>query len=263
MVRKPIFVVPLDLGTVAAGNALAGYPAGNLNRHRAIGLTWQSDGNANLWVRGQFGAAQTIDFCAMIAANAQPGTMIRLRLGSTQAEVDGAAPYDSGPLPFINPAITRKDGLYHSHLELPAAQTALWWRIDITGHTGNFQAADIVLGQKIEPGRFYNYDFEYGIADLGSMDFGRFGVVDDQPGMVLRTIDFTLGWQTEAEWEDKFRPMLEVLGLRAFVYLCFDPTPHAYRQSKTYFGVMAKASYAKGSRKPATFSQDFSIKSVI
>lgn len=263
MARKPIFVLPLDLGTIAAGNILAGYPATNLNRHKAIGLTWQTDGNANVWVRGQFATAQAIDFCAVIAANALPGTMIRLRLGSTQAQVDGTAAYDSGAVAFINPSITREDGLYHSHLELPSVQSALWWRIDITGHTGNFQAADIVMGQKVEPSRFYNYDFEYGISDLGNMDFGRFGVPDEEPGKILRTIDFTLGWQTEAEWEERFRPMLEKIGVRGFVYLCFDPTAHAYRQNKTFMGVLAKPSYAKGSRKPATFSQDFSIKSVI
>ena len=263
MARKPIFVLPLDLGTIAAGNTLAGFPASHLNRPNAIGLVWQSEGNSNLWIRGQFATPQSIDCCAVIAANALPGTMIRLRLGTSQEQVDGTAPYDSGPLPFISPLINRSDGLYHSHLELPSVQTGFWWRIDITGHTGNFQAASIVMGQKIEPSRFYNFDFEYGIADLGGMDFGRFGVPDEEPGRILRTIDFTLGWQTEVEWEERFRPMLEKIGVRGFVYLCFDPTAHAYRQAKTFLGVMAKPPYAKGTRKPATFSQDFSIKSVI
>lgn len=145
-IRKPFFVIPLALGTIVAGNAQLGNPVFNLNRAKAIGLTWKTAGNTNVWARGNFTAARSIDFMALIAANALPGTLIRLRLGTTQAEVDGVAPYDSTALAFISPSITRTDGLYHSHLELPSVITATWWRIDITGHTGDFEAATLVLG---------------------------------------------------------------------------------------------------------------------
>lgn len=262
-IRKPLFVIPLDLGSMVAGNAASGYPVFNLNRHNAIGLTWKTAGASNVWARGDLGATKAIDFCAMIAANALPGTDIRLRLGTTQAEVDGTAPYDSTALDFISPAITREDGLYHSHLELPSTVNARWWRIDVTGHTGDFQAADLVLGKRIEPSRFYDYGFEYGVRDLGGMEFTRNGVIDEDPGVILRTIAMTLAWQTEAEFEASFRPMVERLGTRGIVYLCFDPDPTAYRQARTFMGVFSKAPFARGVRKPRTFSQDFDLLSFI
>lgn len=263
MALKPNFVIPLDLGTIATGNETAGYPAANLNRMKAIGLTWKSTGNTNLWVRGQFSAARAIDFCSIVAANALPGTTIRLRLGSSQAAVDGTAAYDSGAVAFINPSITREDGLYHSHLELPSVQTYQWWRIDIGGHTGDFQAAMLVLGQKVTPTKFYNLDFEYGVTDLGEMNWGRFAVPDETPGAIMRTATFTLGWVSETEFETSFRPMMEKLGGRGIVHIAFDPTANIYRQAKTYMGVFGKLPYARGIKKPGTYSMDFQIKSFI
>ena len=262
-IRKPLFVIPLDLGSIATGNETAGYPASNLNRHKAIGLTWKSTGNSNVWARGDFGSDKPVNFMALVAANALAGTQVRLRLGTSQAEVDGAAPYDSAAQTFISPSITREDGLYHSHLEIGSVQTYRWWRIDITGHTGDFQAADLVLGQSFSPSRYYNFDYERGIEDMGDLNISRWGVFDEDPGVIFRTIGFTLGWQTEAEFEDLFRPMLEKLGKRGVLYLVFDPEATAYRQSKTYMGVMRKPPVARGIRKAATYTQDYEMLSMI
>ena len=262
-IRKPLFVVPLNLGTFDSGNARPGNPVFSLNRFKALGVTWRSTGNANLWARGIFTAAQAIDFAAMISANAQSGTTIRLRLGTSQAEVDGTASYDSGALTYISPAITREDGLYHWQFELPSVQTFAWWRIDIGGHTGDFEASMLVLGKKFEPSHFYNFDFERGVEDLGEVAFTRFGVMDETPGTVMRSLNFTLAWQSEAEFEGSFRPMIEKLGKRGIVYVCFDAEATTYRQSKTYMGVMRKPPFARGIRKPKTFTQDYEILSMI
>lgn len=266
MPTKPLFCEPLDLGSITCGSADTGHPVSNLNRFKAIGLTWLATNDTQIWARGQFASEQTIDFCAIVAANAQAGTKFRLRLGASQADVDGAsAPYDSGALDFIGtaPRVTPDDGLYHSHLELPASQAATWWRIDVTGHTGNFEAAMLVLGLKVQPSHFYNYDFELGEQDLGDVSFGRFGVVDEQPGAVWRTLDFALGWQSADEYEANFRPMLKRLAKRGVVYLCFDPMDSQDRMAKTYMGLLTKPAVAKGQRKPATFAQEFSIVSFI
>lgn len=262
-IRKPIFIIPHDLGTIATGNAQSGFPVTHLNRHKAIGLVWKTTGNTNVWARGQFSASRAIDFCAIVSANALAGTQFRLRLGTSQAQVDGTAPYDSGALTFISPSITREDARYHSHLEIGTVQNATWWRIDITGHTGDFQASNLVLGRKVEPSRFYNADFEFGVEDLGSAEFGRFGVMNEEPGVILRTATFSLGWQTEAEFEASFRPMMEKLGKRGILYTIFDPEPTTYRQSKTFMGILRKPLFARAMRKPKTYQQDFDILSFI
>jgi len=264
MARLPFAVIPTPLGTVATGNEAAGFNALHLGEFLDIGMTWKSSGNANLWIRGDFGAAKAIDFVGMVSANAQPGTTIRIRLGDTQAEVDGTADYDSGALPFISPAVTREDGLYHAHHELPSLQSERWWRIDIGGHTGDFQAAKLVLGQKVEPARFYSSGFEFGLEDLGSISMGRWGVPEIEDGLIFRSLNFKLGWIEKAEFEAKWRPLARKLGLRNVALWCFDPTADAYRQDNTYFGWIKENPFAiGGENKPGTFSHEFSIRSMI
>ncbi|MXP24797.1 hypothetical protein GRI39_01890 [Altererythrobacter indicus] len=263
-VRKPFFVVPSALSAMSTGNALTGHSAANLGYFDAIGMTWKTLDNADIWVRGQLSSPSRINFCSIVAANALPETKMRLRLGSSLEEVDGdEAAFDSGIVDFISPAITSTDGLYHSHLELEAVQTATYYRLDISDHVGQFEAAALILGEKIEPSRFYNYNFEYGVKATGDSKITVNGVVDSQPGINLRTIDFALGWQSETEVFERFMPMLQRVATSEFVYLCFDPEPHAYRQAKTFLGNLQKPGFARGIRKPGVFLQEFSLQSVI
>lgn len=262
--RQPIFVEPLDLGEVAASTALSGNPAGNLARLDMIGLTWCTDGSTQPWARGQFSSIKPVSFCAIVAANAQPGTQYRLRLGTSQAAVDGnAASYDSGVLPFISPAIESDDGLYHSHLELGAPIAALWWRIDIIGHVGPFETAGLVLGKAISAARFYDRDYERGIEPLDSLSLNRFAVPDTTDGYVLRTLGFTLSWMTEEEHETMFAPMLRRLGATKVLYCCLDPAATIYRQARTYLGWLGRPPFATGAVKPRTVSMEFAIRSII
>lgn len=262
-IRKPMFVVPLSLGTIATGNEASGFPASNLGETDAAGLVWKSSGATNVWARGQMTSAQSINFAALMSANAiGTSTKLRLRLGTSQAQVDGTAPYDSGAVNLINPTITRSDGLYHSHLELPSTVSASWWRIDITGHTGDFQASSLVLGQAVQSSRFYNPDFEFGAEDMSEVEFSRFGVPDITPGAIMRTLGFTLEWQSEAEFEATFRPIMETRGRTKPLWVCLDPDATTYRQAKTYLGFLRKVPYATGQRKPGLFSQEFNVLSL-
>lgn len=263
VVARPLFVSPLNLGTMAAGGATAGHPVTNLNRHKALGLTWQVNGNS--WARGDFGVNRDVDFCALISSNAQAGTTLRLRLGDTQAQVDGVAPYDSGALPIISPVgMLTRDGFYHSHLELPSVQSKRHWRIDIGGHSGNFEASMLVLGRKVQQAtRFYDYGFVFGGEDTGSAKITRHGVWDEEPGLKMRSCQFTLNWLTELEWETMYRPLTEIIGTSEPVYCVFDPQASIYRQNRSYYGKMEKAVTATGRRKPGTFGGEFNVLSII
>jgi hypothetical protein len=263
-ISKPIFVLPIDLGTMVCDSADTGHPVFNLAEFKAPGTTWKAAATGDHWIRGYWSSAETIDFLAIMAANADADTKYRLRLGTSQAEVDGgSAPYDSGELDFIGtaPVVAPDDGLYHSHLELPAAETATWWRIDLVDHPTKVEASMIVMGSKVQPSRFYNLDYEQGVEDLGEMQIGRWGVLDETDGAVWRTLDFSLAWITEAEFETSFRPLMKALGGRGVVYCCFDPTDSSYRHARTYMGMLRKSLFARGVKKPRTFQQDFSLRS--
>lgn len=236
MADKPFFVIPTDLGTITTGNERSSRPAAHLGEFAYAGMVWQSIGETNLWVKCDLGTASPIDFVAVLAANAIPATTIRIRLGDTEAEVDGVADYDSGALPFIDPAITRDDGLYHSHHEMPALQTKRWLRIDIEGHVGDFQASMLVVGKRITPATYYESQWQRETRDLGSVTFSRNGVPAITDGAKLRGMNFSLAWLTESEMEETFSPIDELTGKTSPLYLCFDPAATVYRQRRTFFG---------------------------
>ena len=264
MPSLPFVVVPTPLGTITTGNEITAKPASHLNEFIDIGMTWKSNGNTNLWVRGDFGSAKSVNFVQMQAANAIPATTIRIRLGDTQAEVDGTADYDSGVQPFISPSFTSDDGLYHSHWEIPSVQSERWWRIDIGSHTGDFEAANLILGLKQTPSRYYSAGFERGVLDQADFIHGRWGVNESSGGILMRSLRFELGWLTEAEEMTMFEPLIKKLGKRNPALWCFDPEATAYRQAKTYFGTLKDDAASVGGKfKPGTYAREFTIHSLI
>lgn len=252
-IQRPFAVIPHPLGTVTTGNEQASRPAIHLGQFKDPGMVWETTGNTNVWVRGNFGVARPVDYVALIGTNALAGTTARLRLGDTQAEVDGTADYDSGTQVIITPSITREDGRYIWHWELPSIQTKQWWRIDIGSHTGNFQTAAVVLGQKQQFADYYNQTgFEFGQEDAGEVNFGRYGVVEEVGGIKWRTLAMDFGWMTDADRHTKFQPLRDKLGKTGVALWSFDGDATVQRQDKTYFGWLKDSPIFK----PSTFKQD-------
>ena len=266
-IRKPFFVMPADLSNITASQQGAGAPASNVARLDSTGLIWRCEtATGDGWVRGQMPAGTLVDFFAMIACITSPTAAYRLRLGNSEAEVTGgSAPYDSGVQPFFTTATSiQYDGRFHSHLELPQTFAATWFQMDWIGPDNIwFEVTSLVLGRKFEPSRFYDKDFERGFEDLGSLDINRFGVADVVPGKRLRTLNFTLGWLNEDEYETRFAPMAGYVGTTRVIYCCFDPALSPYRQNRTYLGWLRNPPFARGGVKPRTFSMEFQIRSLI
>lgn len=261
-IEKPVFCVPVDLGAIACGNQRANSPAIHLNLHKSPGLVWRSNGDADLWIRGKFAEAQSINLLTLLAANAQSGTKIRLRLGASAAEVDGAAaPYDSGYVDFIAPAETTDSGTYHALLRFPDL-VAMWWRIDISGHSGDFEAADLVMGSAVQTGRFYDKGWGIGPHDLGDIEYSRWGVAAETDGVMLRKLDFNLSWVSEAEYKAGMKRILFAC-TRQPVFLLFNPEPASGRQEHFYFGRFGQPPFAVNSRKPQHFGMEFTMLSWI
>ncbi|MFK5283988.1 hypothetical protein ACI3PL_30865, partial [Lacticaseibacillus paracasei] len=73
-------------------------------------MIWQTAGAGSIWARGTFTTAKEVDFVALLGTNATETTRCSIKLGDSQAEVDGAADYDSGFQTIRSPAIAREDG---------------------------------------------------------------------------------------------------------------------------------------------------------
>lgn len=260
---KPFFVRPYSFTVGTVGNERAEKPASHLAVFDAPGMVWGSNGNTNVYVQCDLGSARAVDFVSVLSANAIAATDWRVRIAGSQANLTAAPTYDSGTLDFISPSITREDGLYHSHLELPSTVTQRWFRIDITSHTGDFEAAAVVIGKKIQCATFPNPGWEHEAEDMGSLDVNRWGIVDQADGLIYRNLRFTLGWPTFSEYETSFRPMIEALGLRKPVYCCFDPDATTARQANSYFGWLRKSPVARGGKIYNRYEIDFEHFSMI
>lgn len=262
-IQKPFAVLPLTLTGIATGNEKANRPATHLAQPYP-GMRWESTGASNVWARGQFGGVtQAVNFMSLMATNAQAGTTIRLRLGTSQAQVDGTAPYDSGAVTLISPANTRVDGRYHSHLELPSVSNASWWRIDIGSHSGDFSAASLVLGEKRTPARFYNRERQIGFEDLGTLEIARNGVIAETPGYVLRTLSFRLQWVSNDEFWSTWAPLAATKGKRQLVFIAFDPEPTVRRQDQSFLGYMGGDLFMRGNSFPKDNEADFTLRAIL
>lgn len=254
-IQKPFAVIPTPLGTIATGNEKASRPASHIGEFKNPGMVWESTGATSVWARGDFGSAKDVDFIGLIGTNATSSTTVRLRLGDSQAEVDGSADYDSSTQLIRSPAITTSDGVYHSHFELPSVQTKRWWRIDIDSHTGDFRCAALVLGPKRQFADFYNGGsdgVEFGFDDMAAIEIGPYGVLSETDGIMLRTLRMNFGWMTDADRTDKFSPLVKALGKRGVALWCFDPEATTQRQDKTFFGWLQELPNFK----PSTWKQD-------
>lgn len=254
-IQLPFAVIPHDLGTIdGVGNEKSSRPASHAGEFKNPGMVWESSGASNVWVRGNFGAVKDIDFFGLIGTNASASTTMWLRLGDNATEVNGTAPYDSGATLINNPTVVDPDGIYHGHFELPSIVSRQWWRIDVGSHSGDFRNMAIVMGQKRQFADFYNGGggFEFGNEDMGEIEIGRYGVVSEAEGLMMRTLKMEFGWMSESDRYSKFAPLAKNMGLRNVALWCFDPEPNAYRQSKTYFGWLKELPTFR----PTTWKQD-------
>jgi len=265
MASLPFFVRPLPYTTSGVGNELSSNPAQNLSDFHYAGATWKSSGAAGLYFLADLGSAQTVDFIGMFSANAIATTRYLFYMDSTSGGVVSGSPAfnpfaGAGQL-FINPATTGRT-LYHSHYEFASAQTYRWLNFQIPTHTGDFEAAFLVIGKKIAPTRYYDNDYERGFEDLSRFDLGRNGVPDIAYGSVLPSIKFSLSWLSESEHEDYIDPLLKACGTTEPLLLCFDPAATTSRQGRTFFGRLAASK--RGQRRHFNvWQRDFEIFSLI
>lgn len=252
-IQKPFLVEQLALGAVASGNEKTFRPALNLGRFDDPGKVWETTGASNIWARGNFGSAKEVDFVALLSTNAGTGTRARIRLGDTQAEVDGTADYDSGFQVIRTPALTHWSGLYHWYWELPSLQTKQWWRIDADSHSGDFRSMALVMGKRFQLQEFYNHTggISFGQQDMGKLDFGQFGVNDQEDGIKMRTLGMEFAWMNRNDRRE-FQRVRDRLGQTGMAYWCFDGEPTEDRQENQYFGWLRRPLVFQ----PTTFAQD-------
>lgn len=224
----------------------------------APGLVWRSTGLAGVYATLRWDGS-SIDTIALVGTNLRAGDLVRIRIGSSQAVVDG----DSAALDITRTAwsgVAPVAGALTVFL-VDGSFTGPFVRIDISspGNPAGFvEVGRIVLSQRITCDGV-------GLGADQTVEDGS--VVEDGPGYT--TVDYQrvrTGWKvtvdriSEADYYGKWWPMLMTVGKSSGFLFIPDADP-AYLQNQAVFGRMTSS--AKGNAKSSDFYiVDMSILSV-
>jgi hypothetical protein len=94
----------------------------------------------------------------------------------------------------------------------------------------------IVVGKRIQLARNFSFGAQFGVRDLGSLDFSARGVLLRRRAAKLRTVALTFSNIRKEEVEASTKPLLEQIGNTEMIALVTDPAEDDQRQSRCYFG---------------------------
>jgi hypothetical protein len=143
----------------------------------------------------------------------------------------------------------------HSWLAPPCRATAS------ASPAGSIQVSRVVAGQRIALERNFGFGAAFGVRDLGSVDFGRRGVLQRVRGKKLRTVGLTFSNVRKNEVEAQTTPLLERIGNTEMVAIVTDPDAHPERQNRCYFGPLV-GDLGQTWRKPDLFEAKANLVSI-
>lgn len=163
-----------------------------------------------------------------------------IRSATSQANLTGAPVTNIAAAPFRASAGLGQRRSYHAYKRLAAVEASPWWRLTFTHLAPEFIARNLVIGLARSS---VNYSRGQGqsFMDLGSMTRNRFGTPDRTRGWRGRSIDLSLSWLSEAEYEAKWQELDLLLGAVDPCLLLPNSKPNAYTHDRIGFGTLEQA----------------------
>ncbi len=239
--------------SIARADQLQGCPASNLaNDYR--GVIWRAPPGNTASLVVDLGDDRPVDVVMLFGlAGNVPATASVIMAGATSVQgpgFDGQSVRDGGSGPGSFSVETGVAPFAGSDPTSPGNGVLFWrkpsdWPANIrylslyaTGltATGYLIASRLVIGQAIVLERNFSFGAEFGVKDLGAVEFSRRGVLLRNRGAKLRTMSLTFSSLRRDEVEQLTAPLLQRIGNTDCVALVTDPAPHAQRQSRCYFG---------------------------
>ena len=246
---------PRPFGVTTDSFAQAGFPFSNASNDYA-GILWRSRSDAaSPIVVVDFGVEVPVDTVMLFGVwgnitSTEPGVRVALATtaqgpsfsGDYVLDGTGEGNYwvDLNPVPLFAGAVTTARHGVSLWIAPTATRpaTARYLYLNFIGlNDGNeIHVGRLVAGQRIQLQRNFSTGGNFGVRDLGSVDFSARGVLLRRRGTKLRTAGLTFSSLFRDEVEAATKPMLERIGNTEPVALVTDPTPDPMRQSRCYFG---------------------------
>lgn len=232
---------PLPIAAASASSTASGYdPAYVGNDH--LGVVWKSGAVAGPAIDIDAGADSAIDTALLLGLT---GAGAPWELSVKAATAAQGAAFGAGSY-----AGTAQDLLAGSEMPISGRGIGLWapgdapalsryLRFTIAqGSTAPVTIGRIVTGKRIVLARNFSFGAAMGVRDLGKLDFSRRGALMRTRGAKLRTIGIKFASARREEVEQAILPLIEEIGNTEPVGLVIDPSPHAERQQRIYFGFL-------------------------
>lgn len=233
-----IVLKPLEWVSISASSTDAGHSANYVGNDH-MGVVWKSGSGAqSQQLSIDMGSNVAIDTAILLGCT---GATSGWTLG-VSAETSGGSIWTGATLPFLAGDAMPVSGRGKSLWLAPsnsAPPPSRYWRFLIGGlNNGPATAARLVVGKRISLSRNIIFGAEFGVRDLGNIDFSRRGVILRQDGMKLRTVNVTYPAVTRAEVESYVHPLLNEIGNTGSVAFILDPDEDPQRQNRIWYGPM-------------------------
>jgi hypothetical protein len=236
------FFAPLPIVAAAASSMSAGHlPLYVGNDH--AGIVWESNAEASPWVRVDLGADTSIDTIALFGlAGFTAGNTLTIQTATAaQGSGFGAGAFTAftaAPTPVLAGSVMPEGGKGIGLFSIEAPVTARYVKILFSGLSAAVQLARCAIGARLPLERNFGFGGNFGVRDLGSVDFSARGVLLRRFGTIMRTVALTFSNIHKDEVQAYTKPLLKRLGNTRTVALIVDPSADAYRQDTCYFGFL-------------------------
>lgn len=232
---------PLPIAAASASSTASGYdPAYVDNDH--LGVVWKSGAIAGPAIDIDVGADSAIDTALLLGLTgaAAPWQLSVKAATEVQGSAFGAGSYAGAAQDLLAgsemPTSGRGIGLWAPG-DAPALSRYMRFTI-AQGSTAPVTVGRIAAGKRIALQRNFSFGAALGVRDLGKLDFSRRGGLMRTRGARLRTIGIKFAAAHRDEVEQAILPLIEEIGNGDPVGLILDPSPHAERQRRIWFGFL-------------------------
>lgn len=187
-------------------------------------------------VQFDLGADRALDTILVFGLAGLPASALFTVTYATDAQgpsTDGV-PVTTPQPAYAGDAGDRGIALWSGDTSISARYVRLTFYAGATGYA--MRASRIVAGKRIQLERNFSFGAEFGVKDLGAIEFSRRGVLLRNRGAKLRTTSLTFSSVRRDEVEQLTAPLLQRIGNTECVALVTDPAPHPQRQNRCYFG---------------------------
>lgn len=239
-----IIIPPLAMPVVTASATDTGYAAANV-ANDFLGVVWKSQtGTSTAWLEIDLGADLAFDSIALFGlTGAQPGWTLLVE-AATAAHGSGfpVGSWVGSAVPLLAgsaiPTSGRGKALWLAP-DISPPPASRYIRLTIGAISGAaVTVGRVVIGQRIQLHRNFQFGAAFGVRDLGSFDFSVRGVPLRRRGEKLRSVGLTFPHVHRDEIEAQIAPLLERIGNTDVIALVTDPDAHEQRQNRMYLGPM-------------------------